>query len=85
MLAAFGENLPVVASGISVSILKAIRDTSSSSNIGSEVSYFSRRNPIDSDGLVLESEKSAPYVCRDFYCTQEIPNELRAFMSERPG
>ena len=79
------ENLPVVASGISVSILKAIRDTSSSSNIGSEVSYFSRRNPIDSDGLVLESEKSAPYVCRDFYCTQEIPNELRAFMSERPG
>ena len=80
------ETLPVVASGISVSILKAIRDTSPS-NIGSEISYFSRKIPIDSDGLVLESDRSrsTPYVSRDFYCTQDISEELRAFAGERPG
>jgi ribonuclease J len=80
------ETLPVVSSGISVSILKAIRDTSPSS-IGSEITYFSRKNPIDSDGLVLESDSSikTPYVCRDFYCTQKVPDELRTFASERPG
>jgi ribonuclease J len=80
------ETLPVVASGISVSILKAIRDTSSSPNIGSEVSYFSRKYPIDgSAGLVLESDRSVPYVSRDFYCPEEIPDELRMFHGRRPG
>ena len=80
------ETLPVVASGASVSILKAIRDTSSASSIGSEIAYFSRKDPVDGyNGLVLESDKSTPYACRDFYCTHKIPDELRAFVSQRPG
>lgn len=79
------ETLPVVASGTSVSILKAIRDTSPSS-IGSEIAYFSKKNPVNGcSGLVLESDRSTPYVSRDFYCTEEIPEELRTFAGERPG
>jgi ribonuclease J len=80
------DTLPVVASGTSVSILKATRDTSSPSSIGSEIAYFSRKAPVDGcGGLVLESDRSAPYGCRDFYCMQKIPDGLRTFVSERPG
>ncbi len=79
------ETLPIVASGTSVAILKAIRDTSPS-NIGSEISYFSTKIPVaESSGLVLESNRNIPYMCRDFCCTKKVPNELRTFMSERPG
>ncbi len=79
------ETLPIVASGTSIAILKALRDTSPS-NIGSEIAYFSTRIPVDeSSGLVLESDRKVPYVCRDFCCTRNIPDELRTFMSERPG
>jgi len=81
------ETLPVVASGTSVSILKAIRDTSPSS-IGSEIAYFSRKTPVDGcSGLVLESDRSrsTPYVSRNFYCSEKIPEELRTFAGERPG
>jgi ribonuclease J len=77
------EDLPIVASRTSVAILKALRDTSPSS-IGSEISYFSRKSPVEGcNGLVLESDTRLPYVSRDFCCTTDASEELREFACER--
>lgn len=78
-------DIPIIASSISVAILKAMRDTSSGS-IGSEVSYYSEKGPLAGcEGLVLESIKAGAYTARDTYlCTEPTP-ELRDFASHRPG
>lgn len=77
------EDIPIVASRTSVAILKALRDTSPSS-IGSEISYFSRKSPVEGcNGMVLESDTRLPYVSRDFCCITNISEELREFACER--
>jgi len=78
------EDIPVVASNVSIAVLKALRDTSQP-GIGSEISYFSKKNPIEGNGLVLESETSGCYFGRDFCCSNNISEKLRAFTSQRPG
>lgn len=79
------REVPVVASQTSVAILKALRDTAPS-HMGSEISYFSEKSPVEGcGGLVLESDYTASYVCRDFYCTTEPSEELAGFTAERPG
>lgn len=78
-------DVPIIASPISVNILKAWRDSSPAS-IGSEISYLSPKHPVEgTSGLVLESDRSGTYVSCDFYCTVEPPSDLRVFTSTRPG
>jgi len=79
------REVPVVASQTSVAILKALRDTAPS-GMGSEISYFSEKAPVEGcDGMVLESDYAANYICRDFYCTTEPSEALADFTGERPG
>lgn len=75
------DEWPVMASAMSMAVLKAMRDVSASGV--AEIAYFSRRTPLD-DGRVLSS-KSRFYNGRDFICTERIPDELAKFMRYRPG
>ena len=78
-------DIPIIASTTSVAILKAMRDTSPS-GIGSEVSYYSEKTPLDDcGGLVLESSRGGSYTARDMYLCTEPTAELRDFASHRPG
>jgi len=78
-------SIPVVASPISIAILKAWRDTANAS-FNNEVAYYSSKTPVDEcDGYVLESERSKTYHCRDFYATSSYPDSLREFLAHRPG
>jgi ribonuclease J len=78
-------DIPIIASATSVAILKAMRDTAPSS-IGSEVSYYSEKLPLDGcDGLVLESDRKGSYTARDMYLCTEPSTELRDFATHRPG
>ena len=77
------ESIPVMASPMSMAILKAIRDVSAS-GIGSEIAYFSCRKPAG-DGRVLTSNRSKPYKGRDFICVDRIPDKLAEFMCYKPG
>ena len=78
-------DIPIIASTTTVAILKAMRDTSASS-IGSEVSYYSEKTPLDDcGGLVLESARGGSYTARDMYLCTEPSAELRDFASHRPG
>ncbi|AGK61333.1 putative hydrolase of the metallo-beta-lactamase superfamily [Archaeoglobus sulfaticallidus PM70-1] len=77
------ESIPVMASPMTMAILKAMRDVSAS-GIGSEIAYFSCREPVG-DGRVLSSIKSKFYKGRDFICTGGIPDELAKFMCYKPG
>ena len=77
-------DIPIIASSISVAILKAMRDTTLSS-IGSEISYYSEKSQLDDcGGLVLESIKGGSYTARDMYLCTEPTAELREFASHRP-
>ncbi|RLI83566.1 ribonuclease J [Archaeoglobales archaeon] len=83
-IALLDESIPVMASPMSMAILKAMRDVSAS-GIGSEIAYFSYRDPDAEDGRVLLSTKSKFYKGRDFICTGKIPDKLAEFMCYRPG
>ncbi len=76
------ENIAIVASPISIAILKALRDASQT-KIGSEIAYFSPKAP-QGDGRYLKS-KSSNYVGRKFVCTSEFSGDLVDFVSSRPG
>jgi len=82
-IALLDESIPVMASPMSMAILKAMRDVSST-GIGSEIAYFSCREPIG-DGRVLSSIKSRYFKGRDFICTDKIPGKLAEFMCYKPG
>ncbi|MGD0803232.1 MAG: MBL fold metallo-hydrolase RNA specificity domain-containing protein [Candidatus Bathyarchaeia archaeon] len=78
-------DIPIIASTISVAILKAMRDTAPIS-LGSEISYYSVKTPLDDcGGLVLESKSRGSYTARDMYLCTEPTAELRDFASHRPG
>jgi len=82
-IALLDERIPVVASPMSMAVLKAMRDISSS-GIGSEIAYFSRRE-FSEDARVLNTSRSEPYTGRDFICTERMTEELLNFMCYRPG
>ena len=82
-IALLDESIPVMASPMSMAILKAMRDVSAS-GIGSEIAYFSCREPVG-DGRVLKSSRSKSYKGRDFICTSGITDELANFMCYKPG
>ncbi|WP_290597206.1 MULTISPECIES: MBL fold metallo-hydrolase RNA specificity domain-containing protein [unclassified Archaeoglobus] len=77
------EGIPVIATPTTLAVLKAMRDTSHSL-LGSEIAYYSPRKPGEDD-RVLTSQKSKVYAGRDFICTDEVNDELMAFLTTRPG
>ncbi len=83
-IALLDESIPVMASPMSMTILKAMRDVSFS-GIGSEVAYFNVRKHMEDDKRILVTDRSEPYRGRDFICTGRIPDELAEFMCSRPG
>ena len=78
------KDIPVVASPVSVAVLKAMRDCSYT-KIGSEIAYISPKVRCLDDPRVVESDRKANYNRRDFYCTSELSDALESFLSERPG
>jgi len=77
------ERIPIVASSMSMAVLKAMRDVSTP-GIGSEIAYFSRRE-FSEDPRVLNTSRSEPYTGRDFICAEKMSEELLDFMCSRPG
>ncbi|MFX1519815.1 MAG: MBL fold metallo-hydrolase [Promethearchaeota archaeon] len=78
------ESIPIIASPLTIAILKATRDTSRGS-MGSEISYFTPKAPFEDDTRILVTKRKAPYKGRDFICTEKMPDKLMEFMSYRPG
>ena len=82
-IALLDESIPIMASPMSMAMLKAMRDVSSS-GIGSEVAYFNARKHKEDDKRILITDRSMPYRGRDFIYTDRIPDELAEFMCYRP-
>ncbi len=83
-IALLKDRIPVVASPVSVAILKAMRDVSSSGT-GSEIAYFTVREPADDDRVVKSTPTKVPYRGRDFVCTDKVSESLFDFVCNRPG
>ena len=79
------ESIPIVASAITLAVLKAMRD-SGRPGIGGEVIYHSPKFPTE-DGRVLKPSNSPkdPYVGRDAICVDELNDEVRGFLCFKPG
>ncbi len=75
--------IPVVATPMSVAILKAMQDTGKSST-ESDTTYISVRAPLAEEPLYLEVERG-PYQGKDFFCTCPPSEELLQFLGRRPG
>jgi ribonuclease J len=78
------KDIPIVASPQSLAIMKGMQDAGISS-IESDTIYFSTRQPDDNLGLYLKSVSSMNYLGRDFYCTGPLSEEMKTFLSSRPG
>ena len=76
--------IPIVATPMSVAILKGLQDTTKSAT-DSDVAYISERAPLNEDPLYLESKPRSPYIGKDFLCTSEPPGALLEFLCGRPG
>jgi ribonuclease J len=83
-IALLDERIPIVTSPVSIAILKAMRD-SGSSGIGSEIAYFTVREPAEDDRVLKSSSTKVPYRGRDFVCTGEVSDSLLSFLCYRPG
>ncbi|MDT8358213.1 MAG: MBL fold metallo-hydrolase, partial [Methanomicrobiaceae archaeon] len=78
-------SVPVVASPVTIAILKGIQDTGSSSAETDIVYSASRTRDGGDRGLLLRSDRSSPYRGRTFYATGPVREELLAFLAGRPG
>jgi len=85
-IAILNEEIPVVGSPITITILKALRDTSISNHLGMDLPYYNVKKPKDENGYVLESDKSrkTPYFSRQIILTEDN-NNVREFAFYRPG
>jgi ribonuclease J len=77
------ENISLVASAMSLAIIKAMRDSSKSS-LGSEVAYFSPRFCIDEEGKILKSKNTGEYIGRHLVCVGELNDRLNNFLCSVP-
>ena len=75
------ENIPIVATPLSIAIMKGMQD--SSPTVGSDTIYFSKKEPNDQSGLLLKSSRDS-YQGRNFYCTAKPSDNLCEFLSCRP-
>ncbi len=78
------ERIPVIASAMTIAILKAMRDTGSF-GVGSEIAYFTIREPSDDPRVLKSTKNNIPYRGRDFICTDSLTNTLTDFLCYRPG
>lgn len=78
------RSIPVVASSLTISILKGMQD-SGVSQIDNEISYVSERRPSPGCEMLLESDRSKPHFCKDFYYTDNPSGRLSELLSRRPG
>jgi len=74
------ETIPVIASPISITLLKAIRDSSKAS-LNNEVAYFTKKIRAK-DNRILMSDKANIY-CRQFFSTKKFTGALEDFLSIR--
>jgi ribonuclease J len=75
--------IPVIASPLSIAILKGMQDSGMSS-VDSDVAYISPKVPKEG-GLFLGSDKMSPHQGRNFYCTATPGDGLLGLLSRRPG
>ncbi len=76
-------DIPVVASGISLALLKSIQDTGQS-KLGLDIAYHDKRSPKAVETRVLESNKGdnrGISKARDFFCTEPFKDSLRDFLT----
>ncbi len=85
-IAILNEEIPIVGSPITITILKALRDTSINNHLGMDLPYYSVKKPIDENGYILESDRSRniPYSSRKVILTEDN-NKVKEFLSYRPG
>lgn len=77
------KGIPIIASPLSIALLKGMQDSGMSS-VDSDAAYNSPRVPADG-GMLLESERKAPHQGRDFFCTTTPGPGLLDLLSRRPG
>ena len=74
-------NIPIVASPITLVLLKGILDTTRS-DIHLEVAYYSEKSAIDDMERILRAKRQN-YTCRNFHATLKCSNELHEFMRQQ--
>ncbi|MFX1314615.1 MAG: MBL fold metallo-hydrolase [Promethearchaeota archaeon] len=77
-IALLDHNIPIIASPISIALLKSIIDSSKAS-LSNEVAYFFEKVPADDDRVLKSGSKLG--ICRKFYSTQSYPESLEDFLS----
>jgi len=75
-------SIPIVASPLSLAILKGMQDSGMSA-VDSDAYYTSLRIPKDE--FMLGSTSKNPHICRESFCTTAPCEELIEFLSRRPG
>ncbi|ENN96675.1 beta-lactamase domain-containing protein [Methanocaldococcus villosus KIN24-T80] len=83
-VAILNEEIPMVGSSITMTILKALRDTSTGKHLGIDLPYYSIKKPKDEKGYVLESDRKSPYCSRKIILTDDNKN-IEEFIFYRPG
>lgn len=78
------NSIPIVASTMSITIMKGMQDLAKSSADG-DTCYFSERAPCKSEDLYLKSIASQDYIGKNFYSTGAIPQSLAGFLARKPG
>lgn len=79
------ESVPIVASAITLAVLKAMRD-SGRPGPGGEVTYHSQKQPCEDDRVLKSPQgKNFPYIGRDVVCVGDLSDELRNFICYKPG
>ncbi|MEM0203815.1 MAG: MBL fold metallo-hydrolase [Archaeoglobaceae archaeon] len=80
------EKIPILASPMTLAILKAMRDTGRA-HLGSEICYYSQRFPLEDDSRVLKTNSSSkvPYSGRNFICSEKPSEKLVDFLCKKPG
>lgn len=80
------EKIPILASPMTLAMLKAMRDTGRA-YLGSEICYYSRRSPLEGERRVLKTNPSykIPYYGRNFICTTSLSEKLLDFLCKKPG
>ncbi len=76
--------IPLVASPLTLAILKGMQDSGVSS-AETDAYYISPKMTVDPQGILLESDKRVPHTCRNSYCTTCPGENLVQFLSRRPG
>lgn len=71
-IALLDENIPIVGSPTTITILKALNDTAASGgHFGMEIPYYKVRKNKDEEGYILEADRKAHYPSRKVILTEK--------------